>query len=377
MRILHLSDTGLPDWRLQKTAMSDLKIGHQIFFAGAKLIKSKCPMFTKIYEINWTAGARRGLPVYWSSVKKQMERILREIRPDVIHAHNIFSAKMASEFGFPFVYNDYEYWSKHSLVVADAKPVLDESLHKVNIFWKRAKKAILDPLTIKMWTKWEKELVSLYPTITVSNRIADDFKKIGGSKKILVIPNFPLVSEISWLSKPEFHSMLSSVYAGSDGNSTQMFANRNLAGFFETFNSRNDIGPLTVLGWKDDSTKNIKYLGYLGRQEMFAAMSQHSIGFIPWKKHWSHYFVNPNKPYEYAHAGLLVMCTSSLTTLIETLKDNCITFDDDQHLVTELQHLNGNMEDLYKRRIKIFDFARENLIWEKYENNISTAYKLC
>ena len=228
-----------------------------------------------------------------------------------------------------------------------------------------------------MWTKWEKELVSLYPTITVSNRIADDFKKIGGSKKILVIPNFPLFSEISWLSKPEFHSMLSSVYAGSDGNSTQMFANRNLAGFFETFNSRNDIGPLTVLGWKDDSTKNIKYLGYLGRQEMFAAMSQHSIGFIPWKKHWSHYFVNPNKPYEYAHAGLLVMCTSSLTTLIETLKDNCITFDDDQHLVTELQHLNGNMEDLYKRRIKIFDFARENLIWEKYENNISTAYKLC
>jgi hypothetical protein len=376
MRILHLSDTGLPDWRLEKTAMSDLKVGHQIFFAGAKFVKSR-PMFTKTYEINWTAGARRGLPFFWRSVKKQMESILRKVHPDIVHAHNIFSAKMASELEFPIVYNDYEYWSKHSRVVADAKPVLVQRRNGINQISKRVKKAVLNPLTSKMWTKWEKELVCNHPTITVSDRIAEDFKKVGCSKKIFVIPNFPLVSEVSELVRPEYHSSLSSVYAGSDGNSTQKFSNRNLSDFFETFNNRDDIGPLTVMGWKDDPTRNISYLGYLSRQEMFAAMAQHSIGFIPWKKHWSHYFVNPNKPYEYAHAGLLIMCTSSLTTLIDTLKDNCITFNDHHDMVAKLQGLIYDMEDLYKRRIKIFNFAHQDLIWEKYESNISAAYKSC
>ena len=43
-----------------------------------------------------------------------------DTKPDIIHAHNIFSAKMVFEFGIPFVYDDYEYWSHHARVVAEA-----------------------------------------------------------------------------------------------------------------------------------------------------------------------------------------------------------------------------------------------------------------
>ena len=59
---------------------------------------------------------------------------------------------------------------------------------------------------------------------------------------------------------------------------------------------------------------------------MFDEMSKHSIRLLPWKKHWSHGFVSPNKAYEYAHAGLFVGCTSTFKTVLRTLKDNSISF---------------------------------------------------
>jgi hypothetical protein len=48
--------------------------------------------------------------IYWRSIQNQLEIVLKETRPDVMYTHNIFSAKMVSEFGIPFVYDDYEYW---------------------------------------------------------------------------------------------------------------------------------------------------------------------------------------------------------------------------------------------------------------------------
>jgi hypothetical protein len=110
---------------------------------------------------------------------------------------------------------------------------------------------------------------------------------------------------------------------------------------------------------------------------MYGEMSKHSIGLIPWKKHWSHVFTSPNKPYEYAHAGLFVMCTSCLKPILENLKENCVTFEDYNDLVSQLEYFKENLDDLYNKRLKIFEFARNNLIWENYEKSIFRAYQLC
>lgn len=45
----------------------------------------------------------------WNSVKKQIKKILEEIRPDIVHAPNLISAKLISEFDVPMIYNDHEY----------------------------------------------------------------------------------------------------------------------------------------------------------------------------------------------------------------------------------------------------------------------------
>ena len=108
MRILHLSHESLPDWRVEKSAIMSSKLGHEVIFAGRKPSNDYSrKTFSKICEINWTAKARMGIPFYWHSVKRQVQRIIKQVNPDIVHAHNIFSAKMISELELPYVYDDH------------------------------------------------------------------------------------------------------------------------------------------------------------------------------------------------------------------------------------------------------------------------------
>jgi len=384
LRILHFSNDGLPDWRIEKSAISALNVGHEVAFAGKKPINYNRKTFSRIYEVNWTAKARLAIPFYWHSVKKQVERVVREVRPDIVHTHNIFSAKMISEFGLPFVYDDHEYWSQSSKLLNE---MVGKLVHKDKSIWNtillsaidlpiKLRRILLNQYAIRLWTNWEKKIVSSNPTITVSNKIAEELKAIGDTDKVFVVPNYPMDFEVEDL-KPPFHNNLSSAYAGSDGTYIENYPYRNIDGLVDIFTNR-DIGDLTIIGWDEKSSSSkIKYTGFLSRQDMFTQMFKHSIGLIPWKKHWSHIYVNPNKAYEYAHAGLFVMCTSSIKPVRETLKDSCVTFEDYNDLALQLEYFKENMDDLYNKRLKTFEFARDNLIWQKYEKNIFHAYQLC
>jgi hypothetical protein len=285
---------------------------------------------------------------------------------------------MISEFGLPFVYDDHEYWSQSSKVLAEVNENRVQSLAgglPRKLARKLARK-LLNQYAIRLWTSWEKKIVSSNPTITVSDKIAEELKAIGDTDKVFVVPNYPMDFEVEDL-KPPFHNNLSSAYAGSDGTYIENYPYRNIDGLVDIFTNR-DIGDLTIIGWDEKSSSSkIKYTGFLSRQDMFTQMFKHSIGLIPWKKHWSHKYVNPNKAYEYAHAGLFVMCTSSIKPVRETLKDSCAAFEDYNDLAFQLEYFKENMDDLYNKRLKTFEFARDNLIWQKYEENIFRAYQLC
>jgi Glycosyltransferase Family 4 len=379
LKILHLSHEGLPDWRVEKSAITATRHGHQVIFCG-KGSNYKTTLFQKIYQINWNAKARFGVPLYWKSVKRQLAKVLDETRPDIVHAHNIFSARMISEFKLPFVYDDHEFWSASSRLLNEMKPKSDVVTKSKTVgrnFLELAtgtRKKIVNRYAIKLWARWEKEIVCSAPTITVSDASSNEMRKLGSSK-LFVVPNFPLSSETSNIEGPRYHQFLSSVYAGSDGLNIDRYPHRNMTGFTDVFET-NGIGTLTVLGWKNNSTDRVKYKGYLSRQEMFNEMSNHSIGLLPWRKHWAHFFTNPNKPYEYAHAGLFVMCSSSVQPVIRTLQDHCSVFDDYDEMVSQLLYFKNHLDLLYKKRQESSRFAKANIIWEKHENNILQAYQL-
>lgn len=380
---MHLSTEGLPDWRIEKSALTALNKGHEVVFAGSKspFIYNR-NTFSKIYEVIWTAKARYGFPYYWHMVKKQIYQIIKEVLPDIVHAHNIFSAKMMLEFDIPFVYDDHEFWSRHSQLLLEMdklneiqgeKVSLNETIRGVR---RRVKRKIINRHVNRLWAKWERELVSSVPTITVSNEIANKLRVIGNSNKIFVVHNFPMKFEVGGLGNPRQHDQLSSVYAGSDGHNKKKYPSRNIDGLTDIF-TNNNVGDLTIIGWNGEFSEKIKYTGFLDRNDMYEVMSNNSIGLIPFKKHWSHEYINPNKAYEYAHAGLLVMCTNSFKEIKSVLKEHCVTFDDYEEMKEELLYFKNNMDELYYKRINLFEYARNNLIWELNEKQILEAYKIC
>jgi hypothetical protein len=381
LKVLHLSDMHLPDWRIEKSAFTDLNRGHEVVFAGMKSNYTG-NVFSKVFQIHWTPRARRAVPFYWHSVKKQLEGVIKETRPDVIHAHNIFSAKMVSEFGIPFVYDDHEFWPIYVKRQSEVYKQGQDRVQRSSSAWPRAMvrkilREFLASRAIKLWTRWEREIVSSHPTITVSEQIAAELRTNYHAKNVFVVPNFPMYSEVKDFEKPRFLDSLSSVYAGGDGHNIDKYPSKNIDGFDNTFIQK-DIGNLVIIGWDDKSSSNkVRYRGFLPRQDMFREMSNHSIGIIPFSRHWSHIYISPNKAYEYPHAGLVVLTTSGFEPVKDTLKEHCVTFEDYADMALKLMYFKETMDELHKKRLQIFDYARKNLIWEKNENYIIQAYKRC
>ena len=378
MRILHLSDDGLPDWRVEKSALTAKKAGHEVYFGGRLDNNAKSTIFSEIHRINWTAGAMVGIPYYYHRVKRQIEKLVKQLVPDIIHSHNIGSAKISHDLGLPAVFDDHEYFGMLSRV--NAENIKLQNTQNLKSGFDRIKQnmkaSFISQQSISNWTNWEKELVLSLPTITVSEQIANELREVadGKTKEIIVVLNFPLEGEISF-KEPQDHGHLSSVYAGGDSKHKQV-TNRDISGLTNLF-ADNDIGNLTIIGWEHaESSEKYKATGFLPRDKMFSEMIQNSIGLIPWKKHWSHPFLNPNKAYEYAHAGLFVMLTADLRSVVSTLEDNCLTFEDYEDLASKLKYFRSNTDELYERRLKIFNYARKCLIWEKHEQKIMDAYKM-
>jgi glycosyltransferase involved in cell wall biosynthesis len=380
MRILHLSDSSLPDWRIEKAAISSKNRGYEVYFAGKKIPENHKSIFAKNLVINWNSRSRNRFPVYWHNLRKQMKKIIDEVKPDIIHAHNIFSAKMAKEIDkYPIVYDNHEYWSIYLRRQLEAHTypnnVNNKPSEKPNqVFFETYLRNFLKSRYVQVWSNIEKDVVSSTPTITVSNTIVKDLEKIG--TKVYLVPNFPLKNEIDWIPKPVFHKHKSAVYAGVEPTGQVKSMHRNLDGFIELFeNGGSDIGKLYIIGWNSLPTSNVQFLGFLGRRDMYSQMQNHSIGIIPFRSHWSHIFISPNKAYEYAHAGLFVISSSGFIPVFDTLQNHCISFEDYDDLRSQLQYLLSDMDELHTKRIKTYEFARSNLLWENYESNIFEAYK--
>jgi glycosyltransferase involved in cell wall biosynthesis len=136
-----------------------------------------------------------------------------------------------------------------------------------------------------------------------------------------------------------------------------------------------DIGILNIIGWKSDSSKNVLYHGFLNRKEMISEMSNNSVGLLPFKKHPFHYYMNPNKAYEYAHAGLLILSTNSIKPIFDELKDNVVGFEDYDKMIQQLKYFKTKPDEVFSKRLKTFEFARQYILWENHEEYILEAYK--
>ena len=87
----------------------------------------------------------------------------------------------------------------HGKLVDEASKILESqnilTLKKFNYFVKKYVKKHLSNL----WIEWEKDIVSEYPTITVSEIIAEELKNKYNNNNVFVVPNVPMTDELSHL----------------------------------------------------------------------------------------------------------------------------------------------------------------------------------
>ncbi|HEY6536737.1 MAG TPA: hypothetical protein VIY08_13205 [Candidatus Nitrosocosmicus sp.] len=375
LKILHISDDPLPDWRVEKSALTLKKDNNMVFFAGKEPSSNYYrKTFDKIFTLNWTPKARYQIPYDWYKIKRQINDILLEVQPDIIHAHNILSARLIQEIKeYPFVYDNHEYWSKYLLISNEksAESKLQKGFNPKNVFKSNMEK-LLKKASTKRWINWELDLVSKIPTLVPSKPIANELLKIG--KKIYVLPNFPMKNENYNICDPKMIDHFSSVYAGTMPYKGYQTPFKNIDGFIPLF-KKFDIGTLNIIGWKSENSKNVIYHGLLDRDKMLDEMSNNSIGLIPFIQHPFHQYMSPNKAYEYAHAGLLILSTNSIKPIFDELKDNVIGFNDYDELIENLKYFKTMPEELLNRRTKTSDYAKKYIIWERHEQSIYESYK--
>jgi len=327
VRILHFSDWGLPDPRVERCIHTDLEAGHEVVFAGRKATSD----LVKSYAIPWSSSAKLHLRP-WKKLRNLLANILKREHIDLIHAHDVFAAKMVSELETPFVFNSHEYWVK-------AQPV--HLLHNSRI--SRLKRLIARNFGVSMWGEWQREIVERVPTLVTSVPILDSYSRYG--KKVFLLPNFLSKLEVESIKFSRRYDELTSGYVGRDlsGWSEQRIINHIPKMFAEK-----DIGFLVIIG--DDSfnakSAKINSLGMLPHDKLLGQLSKCHVGLIPWKRHWYHKYCLPNKVSEYAHTGLLTVASSSLTEVNGTLGKYCRAFNDPTEFVEVMEALRDKTDIL-------------------------------
>ena len=82
MKILHISDDPLPDWRVEKSALTLKKDNNLVYFAGKEPSSNYYrKTFDKIFTLNWTPKTRYQILYDGYKIKNQLNNILLEVKP--------------------------------------------------------------------------------------------------------------------------------------------------------------------------------------------------------------------------------------------------------------------------------------------------------
>ena len=361
LRILHVSDTPLPDIRIEKMAYTSRKKGCKTFFAGPgfDVYALNENVFDGAFHVSWNRLARLGVRPHYNWVKRGLKRVINVVKPDLIHAHNVFTAKIVSELGYPFVFDDHELYSaeKMSDIEWAESGLIDKVAGRYEV-WK--------------WSRWEHEVANEAPVITVSDKISEVYRWHGG--KAYVVPNYPSLFELSKAYiKGKKNDVFTMAYVGNDISQIHR-PYRDTRGIIEMV--RRIAVRFAVIGdRKLRSHGTIISKGFVPHLKLYEILSEYHVGIIPWKKHLLHKYFNPNKPYLYAHSGMVVVVPSSLTNVITAFEGNCRTIEKFSDLEVLLRGLSNDIEATIEEGQKTKEYASQNLIWELHEERILKAYE--
>ena len=300
--------------------------GHEQLFLGGRPTQSQSHnVFSETYHIPVVSHIRI---LYDSRFKNRWLKQIDEIKPDVVHAHNLIAAAMMLETDYPVIYDDHEYWSKQDFRF-DTRSFVRRMAGK--------------PL-VRITPKWEKRILEKYPVLTVSESIAKEHRETAAH--VEVTNNFPLRAEINGLVSPDNRE--GAVYIGSDFNNVRFSLHRDMTGLQDIL----DFDILTGIP----------------HREMMKALTKYKVGLTPWLPHPFHRYCDPNKNYEYLIAGCQVLVTNTLSSAFE---DNPYVYQFASY--SEIPEILKSIPDVSGKAI--MDHAIEHYVWEKNKSKIIDTYE--
>ncbi|MFW9794020.1 MAG: hypothetical protein ACFFEE_06955 [Candidatus Thorarchaeota archaeon] len=262
-------------------------------------------------------------------VKSRWLDRMDELKPDIIHAHDVIVASFLLDTEYAAIYDDHEYWSKN-LEIFSSRGLIEAIANK--------------PISARI-PNWERQLLERFPVITVSEAIAEEHRQF--SSWVGVVHNYPYLSEVAHLKNQNHREGI--VYVGWDFNQPRFKPYRDLTGLPDLL----DFDVLTGLP----------------HDELFHRLTHYRIGLLAFKEHPWHLYSDANKMYNYLHAGLQVI-TNKL--IAQSTPDNPHVFTVDSH--ANIRNVIDSIPEVDNE--EIMSLARERYVWDLQESTITKAYDM-
>jgi hypothetical protein len=325
MRILHLSHTGLPDLRIEKTAQIMKDEGHELIFLGGRpATRQNLAAFKETRYLHLGNDLEVALSPF---PRRRWLREIEDIRPDIIHAHNIIVARFLLGTDYRAIYDDHEYWSKQTFKYAERK--MPRGLASRPLMY-------LIPI-------WERKVLSRYPTLTTTSNAASEHRRY--CSWVGVTRNCPMRQQIAFLDLNNERKGI--VYTGNDFEREKFLPHRDMT------NLRSYLDFDVING--------------LSHREMMERLVFYRIGITPWLPHPWHPYSDANRNYEYLHAGLQVIVNQSIKKLFH---DNPFVHAFQSY--AGLKDVIDGIPDSDPQEIA--DYAKKEYLWDDQKGTIIEAY---
>ena len=365
MKILHFSNEGLPDTRIDRYAslFKDNK-DTKVFFCGGlpKYANYKNIFYDQIINLPATPKHQLEVPFFYRAYKNAFKRIFLEINPNVVHAHNFFSAKVCFDLHIPYIYDDHEYWKLQ---------VKARTKEKNSKFSKRM---LTNFRFNRLISKNEKKIIeNASAVITVSDTIADEHKAY--NENTYTISNFPASYEDILIPSARSNLNKLKVLLITNYSST---TERISADKYIKSLSLHDT-DLTVIGKVPPKFQNVTYLGYIPHIDLIKIIPNYHIGLQTFhgdKKEVGYFkYSSPNRVFLYLHAGLIPVIHEEMTYLRKILNDFSIVVNDETQLAEIIPKFANNDDFIQNSPRKTQVFARQYLMFDSYFPLISDIYQ--
>ncbi len=375
MKIAIVSNRKLPDPRVEREIYSLLKKGYEVYYIGGYrgttgLIDSR---EIKIYRITgWDHRVNLKIPPYYQWVKRRVSRYLREIKPDIVLASNIYAGIMVHELGYPMIVDDREMYGYKRFTGLNHLSGLRRFLEQQYL------------MRIK---KYEEILAEHHPFIVVTRYSYLYYRYNLGCSRVYVVRNFPLKNEALEPGTPSSDSIVFnyigreiSKQVGSLDDRYYYFNHPRIIRY-----SINTLEQLYRSGYKvklivigDNDLKSRDFIistGYIRHIDLYKYIRASHYGIYSYKPSIYHQFISSHRVYMYMLAGKPVILTSSYKDIVETINGYTVLIDaynymDD--LKKKYSDLIENHDPMEYERFsrKVREYALKNTIWEINENTL-------